>query len=121
MPTQSVPVLPQRRRFRASHWLLIAFAAMAVVVAAEVGNLFFWSDEASDLRVSFVESTDLKLQSKVQFSVGPGLLGLGQFVTRFIDDIPAEAREALSAVRRTSVGVYELDRVLSESERLRLI
>jgi|GEM_PF-1742260 len=121
MPTQWVPALLQRRRFRVIHWLFIAVAAMGAVVTAEVGSLFFWSEEASDLRASFVESTDLKLQTNVQFSVGPGLLSLGQFATRFIDDIPAEAREALSAVRRTSVGVYEWDRVPSESERLKLI
>jgi hypothetical protein len=114
------PVPPPRRRFRALHWFFLAIAAMAVVVAVEVGSVFYLSDEASDLRVSFIESTDLEVQTKVQLSVGPGLLGLGRVVAGFIDDIPPEAKDAMTAVRRTSVGVYELARVPSEEERLKL-
>ena len=115
----NIPPAP-RRRFRFVHWFLISMAAMTVVVAVEVSRVFFLSDEASELRVSFVDSTDIDVQTKVQFSVGPGILGIGRFVTNFIDDIPPEAREALQAVRRTSVGVYELDRIPSEDERVEL-
>ena len=120
MTTESAEVSSPRHRFRALHWLFIAMAAMAVVVAAEIGSVFFLSDEASDLRVSFAESTDLKVKTKVQFSMGPGLLGLGRVVAGFIDEVPTEAKDAMKAIRRTSVGVYELDRVPTEAERLEL-
>lgn len=120
MTTETTGVTSPRRRFRALHWLLIAMAAMAVVVAAEIGSLFFLSDEASDLRLSFTESTDLNVTTKVQFSVGPGLLGLGRVVAGFIEDVPPEARDAMKVIRRTSVGVYELDRVPTDAERREL-
>jgi hypothetical protein len=116
--TTNPTIVPPRRGWRLLHWFFIALAAMVVVVAAEVGSIFLLSAEASDLRRGFADSTDLAMETKVQLSIGPGLLGLGRLVTSFIDEVPPEAREAMKAVRRTSVGVYELDRLPSETERI---
>jgi hypothetical protein len=90
------------------------------VTAAQVGSMFLLVKEAADLRGSVTKSMDMAMQTKVQFSVGPTIIGLGKVAISFVDDVPPEAKMAISAMRNASVGVYELDRMPSADQRIAL-
>ena len=115
-PTASIP----RHRFRWMHWLLIAVTALAVVAVVELASLFSLVKEAAKLREVVVDTTSIPLQTKVQFSVGPAMLGIGRVAVSFIDEAPREAKQALAAMRRASVGVYEFDLAPTEAQQVAL-
>ncbi len=105
-----LPVSPRapRRGFRFWHWCFVVIAAMAVVAVVEAASLFRLSREAGEVRAALDRVVTGNASTEVQFSVGPGALGLVRFVAGFIDDIPPEALKAMEAVRSASVGVYRL-------------
>lgn len=103
------------------HWLLIFFAAAMVVAAVEIAGVFFLSREADKLKVAILDHTESPLETKVQFSVGSGLLGLSRLVLQWVPDVPPQARQALAALDEASVGVYEFNHTPSSNERMRMI
>jgi hypothetical protein len=109
--------MPRPRRPR---WRGIAIAAALAFVVAVV-NVITLSRDAAVLRRAVVRAGDLDLSTKVQISTGPVLLGLARGVTRLVDQVPPEVRQALASVRRASVGVYDLERNATESDRSRIL
>lgn len=97
-----------RRGFRFGHWFLIVTAALVVVAVVEAASMFRLSRGAGEVRGAIDRVVAGDASTEVQFSVGPGALGLARFVVGFIDDVPPEARKAMEAVRCASVGVYRL-------------
>ena len=119
-PDPSLAAPTPRHRFRWMHWLLIAVAALAVVAVLQIASLFSLVKEAADLREIVIDTTSIPMQTKVQFSVGPAILGMGRVAVSFIDEAPREAKQALAAMRRASVGVYEFDRAPTDAQQIAL-
>lgn len=92
-------------------WLslcLVLFATPIFVVGLGAVSMFRLSREAALLRQEVVAATNADWHAKVQVSVGWGTLTAARTVLRFIEHEHLDnARLALSAVRRASVGVYE--------------
>ncbi len=109
-----------RPRARLWTWLTVSFTAGCVLLVATVLNLITLSSDAAVLRRSIERAGELQLGTRVQFSSGPLVLGLVRGVAGLIDDVPAEARQALKAVRTASVGVYRLNAVSSDENRVRM-
>lgn len=105
----------QRNRFR--NWFLIIMAAALLVAVVEAAGIFFLSKEAEKLQVAINADLDFGTSTKFQMSVGPGLLGIGRMAAHWVDDIPDEVHLALGAVKEASVGIYELDRSPTATER----
>ena len=105
------------RSHRARNWFFIIMAA-ALAVAA---SIFFPSKEARKLQVAINTHLEGPASTKIQFSVGPGLLGIGRMVAHWVDDIPPEVHHALGAVKEASVGIYELESDPSVVERSQLV
>lgn len=110
-----------RRRFRLGHWLLLSLVALALVMAFEVASVFFLERGARDLRLTVEKTQAWPAKTQVQCTIGPGLLSLARLATRFIPDVPPEARQGLEAVRRASVGVYHLAASPSAADRHALL
>jgi hypothetical protein len=102
---------PRPRRWRrVLLWSSAVFVAALVIVAIAAINLVTLSRDAAALRQVFVAGAPGALRPQVQIDAGPATLALARLVVGCIDDVPAEARQALRAVRAASVGVYEADR-----------
>lgn len=110
-----------RPRARLWTWLMVSFTAGCVLLVATVLNLITLSSDAAVLRRSIERAGGLQLATRVQFSPGPLALGLVRGVAGLIDDVPAEARQALKSVRTASVGVYRLNAVSSDESRARML
>ena len=106
---------PRRNRFR--NWFLIIMAAAMLVAVVEAAGIFFLSKEAKKLQLAINTDLDFGTSTKFQLSVGPGLLGVGRMAAHWIDDIPTEVHQVMGAVKEASVGVYELDRSPTATER----
>lgn len=111
---------PSGRR-RLLHWFLIISAAATLVVAVKLVGIFFVSAEARDLQVAICEAAEGKPDTHLQFSIGPGILSIGRLAVLMIDDVPPEARQALSAIDRASVGIYQLAQRISPENRGRML
>lgn len=68
----------------------------------------------SQVRREVARTVDAPLRCQIQVNLGPLALVPARIITRFIDDIPAEAHLALSAARRASIGVYHVDAAASD-------
>jgi hypothetical protein len=99
-----------RKRIRWWQWLLMIGAAGVVLLATVVVNAVTLARDAAVLRDEIVATLGVDAKTTVQVSAGPVLLGLARGGLSFVKDLPAEARLALSAVRKASVGVYTIDR-----------
>jgi hypothetical protein len=86
----------------------VALALGLVAFAAAVVNAVTLTRDAAALRNELIAASEAHAHTQVQVSAGPMLLGVARFVTGFISEIPPEARLALKAVRKASVGVYDL-------------
>lgn len=104
-----VPVAKSERRL--ARWLILAFVVMitpVVVVAVGVASMFRLSRDAAFLKREVMAASDSKWNTKVQVSAGWCTLATARTIMRFVEhEHQDEARLALSAVRRASVGVYE--------------
>lgn len=89
-------------------WFLALMAVGVIAFAAAVVNAITLTRDAAALRNELIAAADAHAHTQVQISAGPMLLGTARFVTGFISEIPPEARLALKAVRKASVGVYDL-------------
>lgn len=100
---------PKKKRFRWWQWLLAASAAGGMLIAIVVVNAVTLARDAAVLRDEVVAALATKANVNVQVSAGPVLLSAVRGGLRLAKDVPEEARLALSAVRRASVGVYTID------------
>ncbi len=117
-PTPPAPSSPGRRIFI---WFLglMAFCGVALVVA--VVSVVTLNRDAAALRDEVLDAIDHRARTQVQLSVGPTLLAATRSVLAFIPEVDAEARLALSSVRRASVGVYELSATPSAAARATML
>jgi hypothetical protein len=110
MNTETPPAIAKSER-RLARWLLLGLAVMIAPVLAlglGIASMLSLDSDAALLRREVSAATDSHWHSKVQVSVGWVTLGLLRTGLRFVEhEHMDEARLALSAVRRASVGVYE--------------
>jgi hypothetical protein len=111
---------PQRpsRRWR---WVFAGAALCIVSIALGVYQLITLSSDATALRDELASAVSQPMRTRVQVSVGPMLCSLVRMGSLCIDRIPDEARLAMRAVRRASVGVYDLHGDVRTKGRARLI
>lgn len=98
-----------RPRRRVWPWVLGICLAPFVLAALAAASYLTLDSEAAALRRQVMSATHADWDTKVQFSVGRATLGAVRSALWFVrhEDV-ADARQALAAVRRASVGVYEL-------------
>lgn len=102
----SVPVAPRRRVWP---WVVGILLTPFVVLGFAVTSYVTLDRDATVLRRQIMSATNSDWNTKIQFSVGGGTLGTVRTGLWFVDhENIADARLALGAVRRASVGVYEL-------------
>ncbi len=102
-------LLPRRRPWRtALYFVLLLMAGLAVGLVAAVASTLTLSRDAAWLREELAAEHGDAWATRLQLSAGWGVLTAARAVVSHIDDIPPEARIALGAVRRASVGIYEL-------------
>ncbi|HEY8993443.1 MAG TPA: hypothetical protein VIM71_02060 [Lacunisphaera sp.] len=106
----SVPSLLKPRRHY-GRWVLFGLLVMAtpvVILAIGVASMLTLNRDAAVLRREIMAATDAGWHTKVQMSVGGIVLGAVRTGLQFVQaEHMDEARLALAAVRRASVGVYE--------------
>jgi hypothetical protein len=105
------PLVPRRRRWRLA--LLFIFLLVAGLVAA-VASTVMLSRDAAWLRDELAAERGEAWTTRLQVSAGWGVLTAARAVVSRIDDVPPEARLALAAVRRASVGIYELQEAVDD-------
>lgn len=101
------PAAP-RRRVRILRWFLIAGGACVLLGAVVVANAVTLTRDAAALRNDVLDTAGLETKSRIQFTVGPVLLSLVRSGLSFVPEMEPEARLALNAVRKASVGIYSL-------------
>lgn len=96
---------------RILRWLLIGFLLMitpVLVVAVGVVSMLGLTSDAAVLRREVMAATNSEWHTKVQVSAGWLTLAAVRTGLSFIDhDHMDDARDAVAAVRKVSVGVYE--------------
>jgi hypothetical protein len=102
----NAPATSSRPRHRIWPWILGLILTPFVVLGVLIAGVIHLNSDAAALRRQVMAATGNGWHTKVQFSVGPVLLGAVRTGVSFIRDMPPEAREALRAVRSASVGVY---------------
>jgi len=103
------PSVPPRRRI--GRWIalgLVILLTPMVVLGVGVISMLSLDRDAAILRREVMAASDAKWHTKVQMSIGSVTLGAVRTGMRFIKHENIEdARLAMAAVRRASVGVYE--------------
>lgn len=98
-------------RFRIGRWLALGLLLMLtplVVLGVGVLSMLSLDGDAKVLRREVMAATDADWNTKVQVSAGWLTLGTVRTALRFIEhEHMDEARDAMAAVRKVSVGVYE--------------
>lgn len=106
-----VPPAASKSQSRLARWMLLGLLLLitpVVLVGVGVASLFRLSRDAAFLRREVMTATDSDWNTKVQVSAGWCTLTTARTIMRFVEhEHQDEARLALSAVRRASVGVYE--------------
>lgn len=100
--------------------LILVLAVMGALAGVAIANVVTLSREAAALRTSVLAQNELPARLQVQGSAGPVLLGMVRNGLKFIPDVPAEAHQALAAVRTLSCAVYRLDGDATSSQRAKL-
>ncbi|GAB5562326.1 MAG: hypothetical protein SynsKO_39730 [Synoicihabitans sp.] len=100
---------------------MVTLAAATIVISVKAVGVFFLSDDARKLQLAVETGGDDVFSTRIQFSIGPGMVSLAQAVSFFIDDIPPEARQALGALQEASVGIYELANSPMQENRARMM
>jgi len=109
MNAESVPSKPRRRWLR---WFFILTGLCLVpwlVLAAVVASYLTLDHDAAVLRREFMVATGEGWNTKVQMSLGKSTIDAVRAGLTFVREHGqvADARLALAAIRRASVGVYE--------------
>ena len=102
----NAPATTSRPRHRIWPWILGLVLTPFVMLGVLIAGVIHLNSDAAALRRQVMVATGNDWHTKVQFSVGPVLLGAARTGVSFIHDMPPEAREVLRAVRSASVGVY---------------
>ena len=113
----NAPAAAPRPRHRLWPWILGLILAPFVALSLLIVDVIHLSRDAAALRRQVMAVTGDGWHTKVQFSVGPVLLGAVRGGASLIPDMPPEAREVLHAVRSASVGVYKRSGPLKEQRR----
>lgn len=87
-------------------WIVGILAVPLVAVGFAAYGVVHLDRSASALRSELIAATGGNWQSRVQLTVGPGLVSTVRAGLALAHDVPAEAREALGALHSASVGVY---------------
>lgn len=107
-PVSPVPVRSERRLAR---WILVTLLLLITPIAlvgVGVASLFGLNRDAALLKREVMAASDSDWNTTVQVNVGWCTLTAARTVLRFVDAPNVdEARLALAAVRRASVGVYQ--------------
>jgi hypothetical protein len=90
-------------------WSFGIILVLSLVMGFTVTRLVRIDRATSQLRDEIVQSVDLPVRSRVQLNLGPAVLLPARFFFKFVEEIPPEARLALSAARRVSIGIYSID------------
>lgn len=104
-------------RFRFWRWFFGALGLCALVAVVVVVNAVTLTRDAAALRDEVVERVEGSPQTRIQVSAGPVMLAGVRTILAFIPDVEPEARLAMRAVRKASVGVYELADELTVAHR----
>jgi hypothetical protein len=102
----NAPATASRPRHRIWPWILGLILMPFVMLGVLIASAIHLNSDAAALRRQVMAATGNDWHTKVQFSVGPVLLGAARTGVSFIHNVPPEAREVLRAVRSASVGVY---------------
>jgi hypothetical protein len=102
----NAPRTASRPRHRIWPWILGLILTPFVTLGVLIAGVIHLNSDAAALRRQVMAATGNDWHTKVQFSVGPVLLGAARAGVSFIHDAPPEVREVLRAVRSASVGVY---------------
>lgn len=97
-----------RSRTRRLRWVLATAGLLFAGVALAAVSTLSLSGDAAWLRRALKNEEQAAWSTKVQGSAGPVLLGLTRALVARIDAVEPEVRAILAAVRRASVGVYEV-------------
>jgi hypothetical protein len=107
-PAPSTPS-PARRSY--GRWIiagLLLLVAPVIIVGAGICSVVTLSKDAAALRREVMTASGSDWSTRVQLDAGWAILGTARSVLHFVEAKNVDdARLALSAVRRASVGVYE--------------
>jgi hypothetical protein len=109
------------RRHRILRWFLAGIGICGLLVVVAVVNTVTLTRDAAVLRDGLLDSAEASPRTRIQVSAGPAMLAAVRTILGFIPDVEAEAHLALRAVRRASVGVYELADKLTLANRTAVV
>lgn len=105
----SAPTVPTAPRRRLWPWVLGLCLTPFLVLGLAVASFVTLDSDARAVRRQVMSATGASWETKVQFSVGGGTLGVVRTGMHLVNNAEAlEARLALRAIKHASVGVYEL-------------
>ncbi|MEZ5277349.1 MAG: hypothetical protein R3F07_13285 [Opitutaceae bacterium] len=90
-------------------WTLGTIVVTSFLLVFAVSRIFRVDRNAARLRDDFVQSVNASVSCQVQFNLGPAVLAPARLILGLVEEVPPEARLAISAARRASVGVYTID------------
>lgn len=114
------PVSYSKRPRRIWRWVLVGFGVCFAAAVITVYQLVTLSFDAAALRDKLASTIDQPTRTRVQLSVGPLICGTVRAGLSFVHEMPTEAKLAMRAVRKASVGVYALSRKTSTAEKARM-
>lgn len=120
MTTTEVASPPSPRPRRIWRWLLAGTLLCLGAATLAAYNLVTLTRDATRLRDELTSTLTRSTRTQFQVTVGPVFMAAVRTVVGVIDDVPAEARLALKAVRGASVGVYKLRGYVDAGERARM-
>lgn len=117
MNTTEVAPQPLPKPRRVWRWLLVGTALCLGAAALGAYHLVTLPRDAAVLRNELTSHLTDSARTQFQVTVGPVFLTAIRWVVSAFNEAPEEARLALGAVRKASVGVYKLRKQMTSSER----
>lgn len=106
--TSSAPTRSDRRLARWILLILLLIITPIALLGVGVASLFRLNPEAALIKREVMAASQCDWNTTVQFSAGWCTLTAARTVLRFVSEPQADdARQALAAIRRASVGVYQ--------------